>query len=227
MGVLSTLVSTNVLYLMWVLIEEGRVNALLCIISTAWVLIDKCNFSEVYGLAIRESLHCVCRKVLMPAWIAGHWDKCSKHLAPGKSCWRSLTLTSEETFSSKDEEWGSIAFMVSLCQGLSICYRRQGLHWSFLPVVIYSLLSASAKEEDEESRYFVIFQYIWTVSHFLLNKKANSYCLQYCPLHFATLGEVSASPWGERVGRIEFGTVSECCFFLSSSFISYGVCPLE
>lgn len=57
MGVLSTLVSIRLLYLMLLRM------ALLCIISTAWVLIDKCNFYEVYGLAIRESFHCVCRKV--------------------------------------------------------------------------------------------------------------------------------------------------------------------
>lgn len=57
MGVLSILVFIRLLYLMLLRM------VLLCIILIVWVLIDKCNFYEVYGLVIRESFYCVCRKV--------------------------------------------------------------------------------------------------------------------------------------------------------------------
>lgn len=62
--VLSTLVLASSWCLMLFLMEEGEVNTLLWIIWTSWLLIDKCNFYEVYGLALRESLQCVCWQAL-------------------------------------------------------------------------------------------------------------------------------------------------------------------
>lgn len=71
------------------------------------------------------------------------------------------------------------------------------------------------KEEDEGARYFVIFQYISTVQHFL-NKKTNSCFLQCCPLHFATFGNLRAAPWGVRLGRLGIGKAWDVSFVFPS-----------